>query len=400
MINYNEAIETIKKEFAKTSLQTEEVDIYESIDRILAENVFADVDLPPFDNSAVDGYAVKFGYRSQWKIIGEISAGNFTPASLQEDEAILITTGSKIPLNADTVIPIEDVDVTDNILKLKPDSFYKKGMNIRKKGNDLLKDQIAVSEFIKIDSKVIAVLASCGKEKVKVYKKLNVAILATGDELIPINEKPIDDKLRVSNVYSLFTAVSEINQIPINLGFARDDKEVIRQKVKTALQMNVDLLITTGGVSVGKYDFLKEIFDEEGIEEKFWKVNIKPGKPIYFGVLNNNKKKTFVFGLPGNPVSSLVNFYVFIKPAIEFLFKQKPMNQFKAVLQNDLKKKDGKLHFARGILSKENGEFKVTSEFSQSSGNLVEMSKANCLIVVEEERRNPVKGEVVECIMI
>ncbi|MEJ5351368.1 MAG: gephyrin-like molybdotransferase Glp [Melioribacteraceae bacterium] len=400
MITYNEALEKIKHEIEKLTLQTEEVDILESFNRILAEDVIADVDLPPFDNSAVDGYAIKYSDRKERNIIGEISAGNFSSFNLTENDAVLITTGSKLPANADTVIPIEDVEVNGSTLQLKQNLFYKKGMNIRIQGNDLKKNEIAVNRFTKIDAKTIAVLASCGKEKVKVFSKLKFAVFATGDELIPINQIPIDDKLRVSNIHSLYAAIKEMNHTVINLGFSKDDKEIIKQKVKAALEMDIDLLITTGGVSVGKYDFLKEVFEEQGIKQKFWKVNIKPGKPIYFGVYERAEQRILIFGLPGNPVSSLVNFYVFIKPAIEFLFKQKEIKNITATLQNDLKKKDGKRHFSRGILFEENGEWKVTSEFSQSSGNLVEMSKANCLIEIEEERVNPQKGEKVKCILI
>jgi molybdopterin molybdotransferase len=400
MINYNEALEIIKSEFEKLTLHTEEVDLLESFNRILAEDVIADVDLPPFDNSAVDGYAIKFSERAQWKIIGEISAGNYSSFTLTENDAVLITTGSKLPPNADTIIPIEDVEVNGKDLFLKQNSFFKKGMNIRTQGNDLRKNEIAVHCFTKIDAKTIAVLASCGKEKVKVYSKLNAAILATGDELIPINEKPTDDKLRVSNNYSLYAAIKEMNHTVINLGFVNDDKKIITEKIKAALSLNIDLLITTGGVSVGKYDFLKEVFKEQGVKEKFWKVNIKPGKPIYFGLYEKDERRILVFGLPGNPVSSLVNFYVFIKPAIEFLFKQNEWKSVTATLQNDLRKKDGKRHFLRGILFEENGEWKVTADFSQSSGNLVEMSRANCLIEIEGDRLNPKKGERVKCILI
>jgi len=400
LISYNNALEIIKEEIKKLTLRTEEIDLPESLNYVLAEDVTADVDLPPFDNSAMDGYAVKFSNRKEWNIIGEISAGNYSSLTLSENDAVIITTGSKIPIDVDTVIPIEDLDVDVNILQLKLDAFYNKGMNIRTKGNDLRKGQVAVNCFSKIDSKVIAALASCGKEKVKVFKKLTAAILATGDELIPINQNPSEDKLRVSNTYSLYSAIKEINHSPIDLGFTKDDKEIVRQKIKTALEMNIDLFITTGGVSVGKYDFLKELFKESGIKEKFWKVNIKPGKPIYFGVYEKDEKKILVFGLPGNPVSALVNFYIFIKPALDHRFHQTQINSIKAVLQNDLKKKDGKRHFSRGILCNENGDWKVTSTFSQSSGNLVEMSRANCLIVIEEERVNLQEGEQVECIMI
>lgn len=400
MINYNEALEIIKREIEIIILHTEEVDIFESYNRILAENVIADVDLPPFDNSAVDGYAIKFSERRKWHIIGEISAGNFSSFNLTEDDAVLITTGSKLPENTDTVIPIEDVEENGSLLQLTENAFFKKGMNIRTQGNDLRKNEIAIHSFTKIDAKTIAVLASCGKEKVKVFSKLKAAILATGDELIPIYEQPESDKLRVSNIYSLYAAIKEINHTVINLGFTKDDKAIITQKIRAALEMDIDLLITTGGVSVGKYDFLKEVFEEQGVKEKFWKVNIKPGKPIYFGVYEQNEKRILVFGLPGNPVSSLVNFYVFIKRAIEFLFKQNKIKSISATLQNDLKKKDGKRHFSRGILFEENDEWKVTAEFSQSSGNLGEMSRANCLIEIEEDRLNPKKGERVKCILI
>lgn len=400
MLSYLQALEKIKIKFSQFTLQKEETDIFDSLNRILAEDIISDVDLPPFDNSAMDGYAIKFSDRNNWNIIGEITAGNYSSLDLKIDEAVLITTGSKIPSGVDLVIPIEDVIVDGNLLALKKNIILNKRKNIRKQGNDLMKGETAIEKFTKVDAKVMAVLASCGKEKVKVFQKLKAAVFATGDELVSIKEKPNEDKIRVSNIYSIIAAVKELNQLVINLGFTKDDKEIIRQKIKDALQMDIDLLITTGGVSVGKYDFLKEIFNEEGVEEIFWRVNIKPGKPIYFGVYQKKEKNIFVFGLPGNPVSALVTFYMFIKPAIDFIFKQKSGLTILASLQNDLKKSDEKRHFARGILFFENGLWKVTSEFSQSSGNLVEMSKANCLIVIEEERNNPLKGEIVECIII
>lgn len=400
MLSYLQALEKIKIKFSQFTLQIEETDIFDSLNRILAEDIISDVDLPPFDNSAMDGYAIKFSDRNNWNIIGEITAGNYSSLDLKIDEAVLITTGSKIPSGVDLVIPIEDVIVDGNLLTLKKNIILNKRKNIRKQGNDLMKGEAAIEKFTKVDAKVMAVLASCGKEKVKVFQKLKAAVFATGDELVSIKEKPNEDKIRVSNIYSIIAAVKELNQLVINLGFTKDDKEIIRQKIKDALQMDIDLLITTGGVSVGKYDFLKEIFNEEGVEEIFWRVNIKPGKPIYFGVYQKKEKNIFVFGLPGNPVSALVTFYMFIKPAIDFIFKQKSGLTILASLQNDLKKSDEKRHFARGILFFENGLWKVTSEFSQSSGNLVEMSKANCIIVIEEERKNPLKGEIVECIII
>jgi len=400
MISFTQAYKIILDEFNKLELLIEEVDLLNSLERVLAEDVIADVDQPPFDNAAMDGYALKFTKRKSWKIVGEISAGNYSSITLSEGEAVLITTGSKIPPGADTVIPLEYVDTHGNELAIKSNSFLKKGMNIRPRADDLEKGKTAIHSYTRINPNVIAALASCGKIKVKVYSKLKFAVLSTGDELIPINQVPHDDKIRASNNYSLSAAISGINHLPVNLGFAKDDKEIIRQKIKDALEMDIDMLITTGGVSVGKYDYLLELFDEAGIKKKFWRVNIKPGKPTYFGIYEKDKKKILVFGLPGNPVSSLVNFYIFIKPAVDNLYHQNEINFHTAILQHDLKKKDIKRHFSRGIIFYEEDEWRVKAEFSQSSGNLIEMSRANCLIEIEENKINPLKGEKVKCIMI
>lgn len=400
MILYSEALQKIINEIAKLNIKTEEIDLLDSLNRFLAEDVKTDVDLPPFDNSAMDGYAIKFSDRNNWKVIGEVSAGNFMELLLGEEDAVLITTGSKIPSNADTVIPVEYVNVHGNNIKLIEGLFVKKGMNIRPGGSDLSKGKIALKKYTQIDAKAVAVLASCGKEKVRVFQKIKCAVLATGDELIPVSEKPVGDKIRASNSYALYSAVNEIAQKPLHLGFLKDNKELIQDKIRSALNSDIDILITTGGVSVGKYDFLREIFDSENVKEIFWRVNIKPGKPIYFGVYEKGETRKLVFGLPGNPVSSLVNFHVFIKPAICHLFNQRSAETVTAILMNDLKKKDDKRHFSRGYLYKENNEWQVTAEFSQSSGNLVEMVKANCLIDIPEEKRNRLKGEKVECIMI
>jgi len=192
-----------------------------------------------------------------------------------------------------------------------------------------------------------------------------------------------------------------LNMNAVNLGIVRDEKVLLLQNIADALNSNIDILITTGGVSVGKFDYVKDVFEELGVKIKFWRACIKPGKPIVFGTFNSGSRLKLVFGLPGNPVSSLVNFEIFIRENIIKLYNQPKREYVEAVLQNNLKKKDNKRHFMRGVLTKSNdGTYEVNSEFSQSSGSLVEMSKANCLIVIEEETINPVKGKVVKCMMI
>lgn len=400
MISYKEALELINKEAGKISTGVEEVELINSLNRILAEDVYADVDIPPFDNSAMDGFAVKYSAEGKRKITGEISAGNYKDFVVEGNDAVGITTGSKIPKGADTIIPIEDVIVEGRMLILKEGVVLKKGANVRPKGSDLSINSVTAGKYTKVNPSVIATLASCGKGNVKVFKKLKAGILATGDELIPISEKPTGDKIRASNNYALESAFNSIHQEPVSYGFLNDNRNEISDKVKKILSADIDIFITTGGVSVGKYDFLKEVFEESGVKKVFWKVNIKPGMPFYFGVYEAVNKRIPVFGLPGNPVSTLVNFHIFIEPFIRNLLHQPEKECFTAVLQNDLKKNDGKRHFSRGYFYNRKAGTEVKALSSQSSGNYYELAQANCLIITEEEKRNPQKGETVKCILI
>jgi len=203
-------------------------------------------------------------------------------------------------------------------------------------------------------------------------------------------------KLRTNNILQNTGLGSIYN--PKAIVEPKDNKENIKEKVEEILNTDIDILLTTGGVSVGEYDFLKEVFEELEVKKIFWKAFIKPGKPCYFGIFEKGNKIKLIFGLPGNPVSSQVNFKVYIKENIQNLFGMEMPPQVKAELMNDLKKTDKKRHFMNGILKRENDKYFVSSKFTQSSGNMVELSKANCLIIIEEEYLNPRKGEIVKCI--
>ena len=402
MISFDEAYKIIEKGFNEIKPKTEKVLLERSLHKTLAEEVIADVDLPPFNNSAMDGIAVKHDVNiNEWKIVGEISAGNYKEFELNEKSAVTIMTGSRIPEFCDTIIPVEDIDVNKDTASLKENAKVRKGASIRKKGSDIANGEIAIPKNTFLKPRHLAAAASCGKSELSVYKKLNIGVLATGDELIPVDQKPTGDKIRISNTYSLLAVIEELNMNVLNLGIVPDDKILMLQTIADALNSNIDILITTGGVSVGKFDYVKDVFEELGVEIKFWRAYIKPGKPIVFGTFKNSSHSILVFGLPGNPVSSLVNFEIFIRENIIKLYNQPKREYFEAVLQNNLKKRDKKRHFMRGVLTKtSDGTCKVSSEFSQSSGSLVEMSKANCLIVIDEETINPVKGTVVKCMMI
>jgi molybdopterin molybdotransferase len=402
MISFNEAEEILINEFNNLKLKTEQIDLLNSVNRILAEDVIADINLPPFDNSAMDGFAIHFNNSvREWEIAGELPAGNYSDIKIDDNSAVSIMTGSKLPTSCDTVIPIEDVDVKENHVHLKNDVRFTQGINTRKKGEDLLKDKAALKIFTLLKPHHIAVAASCGRSTLKVFKRLRIGVLATGDELVDIHETPSEDKIRCSNLYSLISAIKNINMHSVNFGIAKDNKQLIHDRLKWALDSELDILITTGGVSVGKFDYVKEVLEQLGVKIKFWKVYIKPGKPVLFGTYFNNNINTIVFGLPGNPVSSLVNFFLFVQRNIQKLFKINPGFNYFAELESDLKKTDSKRHFMRGNLTQNNeGKYFVKKAGSQSSGNLAEMGKSNCLIIVEEERMNPRKGEIVECILI
>jgi molybdopterin molybdotransferase len=403
MISYSEAEKILQNEFKKLTLKTEQVDLINSINRIFAEDIFSDINLPPFDNSAMDGFAIKFNPEiKKWKIIGEIPAGKFFDYKMNDYSAVSIMTGGKIPSGCDTVIPVEDIDIEkDDYIKLKVDAKFVRGLNVRKQGEDLIKGNIALQKNILLKPHHIAAAAACGKSTLKVYRKLRIGVMATGDELVDIHETPKEDKIRCSNLYSLLSAIKEINMHPVNLGITKDIKGLIRDRMKLALENDLDVLITTGGVSVGKFDYLKEIYEDLGIDIKFYRVKIKPGKPLLFGTLKKKDKTVLIFGLPGNPVSCLVNFDLFIRQNIYRMFQLDISQKFVANLKEDLYKEDRKRHFLRGsYYSGIDGKYYVKKVGSQSSGNVSEMGRANCLIIIEEERINPKKGEQVECIVL
>jgi len=400
MISYNEARRLIDNEFENLQLKIEEVSLENTLDRTLAEDIYADVNFPSFNNSAVDGIAIKFNSSiKEWNIVGEITAGNFSEINIDDRSAVTIMTGAKMPASCDTIIPLEDYTNINNKIVLNNKVNFKKGMNLRKKGSDIAEGELVLKSGLQLKPRNIAAAASCGKNKLNVYSKLKFALLATGDELININEKPTEDKIRISNTYGLCAAIKDLGQNTDNLGIVNDNKEALTKKVNEILQSDIDILITTGGVSVGKYDFLKEVFAELGIKEIFWRAYIKPGKPAYFGKYENGSKTILVFGLPGNPVSCMVNFDVYICPNIIKMYGRPETEVIKAKLENNVKKNDKKRHFIRGNIRKDvDGNYFVTSKLSQSSGNLAGFSSSNCLIIVNEDTLNPRKGDIVECI--
>ncbi|MDR3665232.1 MAG: molybdopterin molybdotransferase MoeA, partial [Ignavibacteriaceae bacterium] len=280
MISYREARELIEDEIGKLKRNIIEVSLEDSDGLTLAEDIYSDINMPGFNNSSMDGYAINYtdGNKS-WKIKGEIPAGNFKEYPIDIDSAVRIMTGGKIPLDTNAVIPIEDVTEDGDVIILKENIKVNPDQYIRFKGNDLKTGVIALKKNSLLKAQNIALAAACGKTRLKVYSKLNAGIMVTGDELVEITEDPGEDKVRATNLYSLLAGAMEINVNPINLGIVKDDKDLLMRSITSALQSDIDILITSGGVSVGKYDLLKDIFKEAGVETIFWRVNVRPGKP-------------------------------------------------------------------------------------------------------------------------
>ncbi|MCX6138569.1 MAG: molybdopterin molybdotransferase MoeA [Ignavibacteriales bacterium] len=404
MISYADALRIVCSHGASLSLRTETLTLLQTSGRILAENVVADTDLPPFDNSTVDGYAVRLQPgTTEWKIIATSHAGHSAGFKLNEESAVAIMTGASLPDGADAIIPIEDVLVDSDRIRLRDDAAILRGKNIRRKGEDLKCNSLAVPGFSFIKPQTVSLLAACGCHHPLVFQKLRAGILSSGDELIPIESTPRDDKIRATNPSMLISSAESMQLIPVDLGVVADSKEQLRATIGNALEeQNLDLLITTGGVSVGAHDYVKEVLESVGMRTIFWRVKIRPGKPVLFGMLQKGEKAIPVFGLPGNPVSAFVGFSLFVKPFLETVYHQHALPQLRASLENPISKKDTMRHFMRGVIRYDavSGKNCAAVLAARSSGDMKTLSDANCLVIVPESVQSLPAGAEVECIPI
>jgi molybdopterin molybdotransferase len=379
---------------AATVLGLEKISILDALGRVLSEDIVAERDNPPWDNSAMDGFAVRWEDIKQehaiqkpvtLSVIEDVPAGVMPSKTVGLGQAIRIMTGAPIPQGADTVLKVEDTEHTSDsvrVFKAEP-----KGANIRPQGEDVKKGDRIIAKGTRIRPGEVGMLAILAKSFVCVYQQPRVAILSTGDELADLDERFSEEKIINSNSYGMAAAVQEAGGIPLLLGIARDTPMALKEKIAQGL--NADMLVLSGGVSMGDYDFTKVVFHELGAEMNFWKLAIRPGQPLAFGKIQGK----LAFGLPGNPVSSMVTFEQLVRPA---LLKMsgcrsygRPMIQ--AIFQERFSKRGDRRHFLRGILTRQEGVFEVRTTGDQGSGILTSMVKANCLIdvPVEVERLNP-----------
>jgi len=378
-------------------LPAESIATTESYGRYVSEDIVSPFNLPASDNSAMDGFAVSsnelLGASKDspitLKIIDEIYAGKRSELTVTKGTCVRIFTGAKMPKGADAVVRQEDVKYDNNNATFF--SPVEKGTDIREAGDDVKKGQIILTKGTKITPAAIGLLAALNIHSVKVFKRPKVYILATGNELIELGKQLSPNKIVNSNSYALSTMVMENGGVPIYGGIATDSEETIMAHFEKAKE--ADIVITTGGVSVGEYDLVKDSFAKKGVEWLFWKVKIRPGQPVAFGRYNS----TLFFGLPGNPVSAMVTFDQFVRPAILKMMGNEKAERmrFFAISTDDIKKKQDRTHFLRARLFSSEGELYVEVKKNQSSAAISTMLDANCYIILEENKTKIKKGDKV-----
>ena len=379
--------------------ETETVSISNATQRVLAENVFAPVSLPPFNSSAMDGYAINTseasGSRTQFKVIGTSFAGKpYEGDRNPTHAAVRIFTGAAVPDWADAVVLQEDVERQDETIRLKERSAT--GDNIRLIGHDVKKDDLLLGRRTKLGAFEISWLAACGVSSVVVIRRIRIAVFSTGDELrepgTSLSAGQIYDSNRTTLKELLRSKPVEIE----DLGRLPDDPIAI-EKVISSISKTVDLVVTSGGVSVGDADYVRPVIERLG-ELTFWNVALKPGKPIAVGRI----ERALFLGLPGNPVSTIVTYLLFVARAIDALngiASPEPL-MFPAVLTEPLRHTRGRREYQRGILYRSENQLRVRATGDQSSNRLATLAYANCLILVPETEDSIAEGEVVDVLLL
>jgi molybdopterin molybdotransferase len=410
--------EAIKKVLSYVEvLEPERKPILDCLGQVLAEDVYSTIDIPPLDNSAMDGYALRAedtrgASESSPRyliVVGEVAAGSMPTKKVRPGTAIRIMTGAPLPEGADAVVRFEDTDEVNRKLSRRDLSHIgilcqaEKGLNVRCRGEDIAKGELVLKKGNLLRPSEIGVLASLGHSAALVIRRPVVAILATGDELIYVDQPLAPGKIYDSNTYTIAAEVSRYGGIPKILGIGRDSVQSLIEKIDEGL--NADMLITSGGVSKGDYDIVKDVLAEHG-EIGFWTVCMKPGKPIAFGIMKKvkgrKKRKVPHLGLPGNPVSSMITFEQFARPAILKMMGKKIMAKptIRAIIEDDIANTDGRRLFARVIVTKLGGQYHASLTGPQGSGILTSMAKANGLAIIPESSKGVKAGDVVEVQML
>lgn len=369
------------------------IPINNALGRVLAEDLRAPFDVPPTDNSAVDGYAVASADipgegAATLEVIADLPAGSVFDGALSPGQAIRIMTGAPMPAGADTVIPQELAERDGNRVTIRP---IAKGANVRLRGEDVAAGSVVITAGSVLRPQEQGLVASLGLPQVLVRQKPRVAILSTGDEVAEPGQPRKPGQIYDSNRFSLRGLVETAGGAVTDLGIVPDVREELKACLIEASQ-SAEIVLTSGGVSVGIYDLVKDVLQEIGGID-FWQVAMQPGRPLAVGRIG----QSHFFGLPGNPVASMLTFSLFVRPALWKLAGRRELfpPQFPAVAREPMRKKTGRREFKRGILRVGHAGWEVSTTGPQGSGILTSMVKANCLIIIEEERGDVKPGETV-----
>jgi len=396
MISVDEALDKIFSHIRP--LGFEKVSLLDSLGRVIAEDIYAKRNIPPLDNSAMDGYAVRWedirnaskDHPIRLKVIEDLPAGFISTRTLEKGKAIRIMTGAPVPKGADTIIPVEESKKEDGFALIFKAAVL--GENIRKSGEDVKQGDRVIFKGDTIRPAEVGMLASVGRSFASVSQRPLVAILCTGDELVDVDGDLDEVKIISSNSYTLGAQVKDCGAIPLQLGIAKDRKEDIEEKLRQGIR--ADVLISSAGVSVGDYDFVKDVLKDLGMEMVFWKVAMRPGQPLAFGTIGGKP----VFGLPGNPVSSMISFEQFVRPSLLKMMGHRRLFRpvIEAILKEEIRKMTGRRYFNRGSVSFEENQYFVTTTGEQGSGILRSMVRANGLIVIPEDQEMVRAGDKVK----
>jgi molybdopterin molybdotransferase len=375
----------------------ERLHVRAALGRVLAQSIVSPLNVPAHDNSAMDGYAVRFGDLRKdgavtLRVAGTAYAGTPFGGILGAGECVRIMTGAMMPPGADTIVMQEHVEAKDE--KVTIGAGHRKGQHLRRAGEDLAAGQVALNRGALLRPAEIGLIASLGIAEVAVYRKLRVAFFSTGDELVSVGSVPTEGQIYDSNRYTLHGMLARLGCEAIDMGVVRDDPKLIEEAFSGAAGI-ADVVITSGGVSVGEADFVKALLNKLG-EVVFWKIAMKPGRPLAYGRIAG----AHFFGLPGNPVSVMVTFYQFVRDALLKLSGRDPvapLPRFKVPCTSVLKKAPGRTEFQRGILTQDTtGTWTVRVTGEQGSGILRSMAEANCFIILPSEQGNVAAGALVD----
>lgn len=370
------------------------VALRDALGQVLHEDVISPLSVPPHANSAMDGYALRGedlkNDATSLRLIGSAFAGRPFAKSVNTGECVRIMTGAMMPKGCDTVIMQEQAEVTNDCIILHGD--HHSGENVRLAGEDIQTGAVVLSAGHRIIPADLGLLASLGLAELKVRRRIRVAFFSTGDELKSLGESLNPGDIYDSNRYTLFGMLNRLNAEIIDMGVVTDSPDALRQALLQASK-EADVVITSGGVSVGEADYVKQLLDELG-QVNFWKIAMKPGRPLAYGKITD----TPFFGLPGNPVSVMVTFYQFVQPALHKLAgaNYQPPLLLQAVAAENIRKRPGRFEFQRGLLSSNSAnQLEVTMTGEQGSGILHSMSRANCFILLEEDCDGVAAGQSV-----